>query len=81
VPLSTSQETNVECLIAFFYGNSDPNVYLGWETIVEQNFSVYDVDDSQCVTLAFLEFDDYAMKWWHKTVMDIGLNKSPNVVS
>jgi len=31
--------------------------------------------------LASLEFLDYAMQWWHKTVMDIGLTKRPVVVS
>ena len=31
--------------------------------------------------LASLEFIDYAMKWWHKLVMDIDLNKRQLVVS
>ena len=64
-----------------FNGESDPNVYLGWEAKVEQIFNVYEVDEDQKVKLASLEFLDYAMQWWHQTVMDIGLNKRPIVVS
>jgi len=64
-----------------FNENSDPNVYLGWEAKVEQIFSVYDVDDRQPVKLVSLEFKDYAMPWWHKTIMNIRLNKRSNVIS
>ena len=31
--------------------------------------------------LASLEFIDYAMQWWHKLVMENGLNKRQPVVS
>jgi len=58
-----------------FSGESDPNLYLGWEAKVEQNFNVYEVEEDQKVKLASLEFLDYAMQWWHQIVMDIGLNK------
>jgi len=42
---------------------------------------VYEVEKDQKVKLASLEFLDYAMQWWHQSVMDIGLNKMPTVVS
>jgi len=58
-----------------FSGDSDPNVYLRCKAKVEQIFSVYVVEEDQRVKLASLEFEDYAMNWWHKIVMDIGLNK------
>jgi len=64
-----------------FSGDSDPNVYLGWEAKVEQIFNVYEVEEDQKVKLASLEILDYAMQWWHRTVMDIGLNKRSVVVS
>jgi len=64
-----------------FSGESDPNNYLGWEVKVEQIFNVYEVQENQKVNLASLEFLDYAMWWWHQTVMDIGLNKKLVVVS
>ena len=57
------------------------NVYLGWEVKVDQIFHVHEVLDDQRVRLASLEFLDYAMQWWHKTLMDIGLNKRSFVVS
>ena len=64
-----------------FSGEGDPNVYFGWEAKVDQIFHVHEVLDGQRVRLASLEFMDYAMQWWHKTLMDIGLNKRPPVVS
>jgi len=67
--------------IPSFSGEGDPNIYLGWEAKVEQIFNVHEVQDDQKVKLASLEFLDYAMQWWHKTAMDIGLNKRLVVVS
>ena len=64
-----------------FSGEGDPNVYLGWEAKVDQIFHVHGVLDEQRVRLASLEFLDYVMQWWHKTLMDIGLNKRPLMVS
>jgi len=54
-----------------FSGEGDPNVYLGWEAKVEQIVNVHEVQNDQRVRLASLEFLDYAMQWWHKTLMDI----------
>jgi len=48
-----------------FSGESDPNIYLGWEAKVEQIFNVYLVQEDQKVKLASLEFFDHAMQWWH----------------
>ena len=56
-------------------------ISVGWEAKVEQFFNVHEVQEDQKVKLASLEFLDYAMQWWHKTVMEIGLNKRPVVVS
>ena len=64
-----------------FIGDSDPNIYLGCEAKVEKMFNVYEVEEDQKVKLTSLEFEDYAMQLWHQTVMDIGLNKRPVVVS
>jgi len=56
--------------VHIFNGDSDPNVYLDWEAKCEQIFNAYEVED-QKVTLAALEFVDYAMKWWHTYVTDL----------
>ena len=64
-----------------FSGDSDPNVYLGWEPKCEQIFHVHEFQEDQRVRLASLEFLDYAMLWWHQTLMNIGLNKRPPLVS
>jgi len=67
--------------IPSFSGDGDRNIYLGWEAKVEQIFNVHGVQEDQKVKLASLECLDYAMQWWHKTVMHIVLNKRPVVVS
>jgi len=64
-----------------FSGDGNPNVYLGWEAKVEQIFNVHEVQNDQKVRLVSLEFMNYVMQWWHKTLMDIGLNKRQPVVS
>jgi len=64
-----------------FSGESDPDVYLGWKSKVEQIFNVYEVQKDLKIKLASLEFVDCVMQWWHQTVMDIGLNKRLVVVS
>ena len=64
-----------------FSGDSDPNLYLEWEAKCEQIFKANEVDEDQKVKIAFLEFVDYAMKWWHGIATDICYNKRPPVVS
>jgi len=64
-----------------FSGSNDPTLYLEWEAKVEHLFNVYKVTDDQKVRLASLVFLDYVIQWWQQTVMDIGLNKRPTVVS
>jgi len=44
-----------------FSGESDPNIYLGWEAKVEKFFNIHEVQEDQKVKLASLEFLDYAM--------------------
>ena len=64
-----------------FSGDSDPTLYLEWEAKCEQIFTAYKVEEDQKLNIASLEFIDYAMRWWHSIVMDIGYNKRPLVVS
>jgi len=54
--------------IPSFNGDSDPNVYLDWEAKCEQIFNTFEVEEGQKVTLAVLEFVDYAMKEWPEGV-------------
>ena len=49
-----------------------------WEAKVDQIFHVYEVLDDQRVRLAS-RVHGLCMQWWHKTLMDIGLNKRPVV--
>ena len=59
-----------------FSGDSDPNVYLDWEAKCEQIFKAYGVYEDQKVKISSLEFLDFAKKWWHSIVMDIGLSSA-----
>jgi len=45
-----------------FSGESDPNIYLGWEAKVEQFFNVHEVQEDQKLKLASLKFLDYASR-------------------
>jgi len=64
-----------------FSGSNDPTLYLEWEAKVEHLINVYKVTEDQKVRLVSLVFLDYAIQWWQQTVMDIGLNKRPVMVS
>jgi len=57
-----------------FSGSNDPSLYLDWEAKIEHLFNLYKVTEDQKVRLTSLVFLDYANQWWHKLVMDIGLN-------
>lgn len=47
-----------------FQGKGDPELYLDWELKVEQIFSCHEVREERKVSLATLEFTDYALLWW-----------------
>ena len=64
-----------------FSASNDPSWYLDWEAKVEHLFIVYKVTEDQKVRLASLVFLGYAKQCLQQTVMDIGLNKRPTVVS
>ena len=64
-----------------FSGYNDPTLYLAWEAKVEKLFNVYKVPEDQKVRITSLVFLDYALQWWQQSIMDIGLNKRPIVVS
>ena len=53
-----------------FKGEHDPNIYLEWEKKVGQIFNIHLVIDLEQVDLVVLEFEDYAMTWWHPLCMD-----------
>ena len=49
---------------------NDPNIYIEWEQKVDQIFNIHVVIDQKQVDLVILEFEDYAMTWWHQLCMD-----------
>ena len=76
------QVFNIACKkVPSFNGDSDPNVYLEWETKVDHYFHVYKVQDDDKLRIVSSSFLGYAKEWWHKIVMDIIYRKKPPVVS
>jgi len=47
---------------------------------VDQIFNIHLVSDQEQVDLVVLEFEDYAMTWWHQLCMD-NINQKPPVAS
>jgi len=55
---------------------NDPNLYIEWEQKMDQIFNIHLVSDQEQVDLVVLEFEDYAMTWWHQLCMD-NINQEP----
>jgi len=47
---------------------------------VDQIFNIHLVSDQEQLDLVVLEFEDYAMTWWHQLCMD-NINQEPPVAS
>jgi len=43
---------------------------------MDQIFNIHLVSDQEQVDLVVLEFEDYAMTWWHQLCMD-NINQEP----
>ena len=63
-----------------FKGENDPNIYIEWEQKVDQIFTIHVVSHQKQVDLVVLEFEDYAMTWWHQLCMD-NINQDPPMTS
>jgi len=63
-----------------FKGENDPNLYIEWEQKVDQIFNIHLISDQEQVDLVILEFEDYAMTWWHQMCMD-NINQEPPAAS
>ena len=47
---------------------------------MDQIFNIHLVSDQEQVDLVVLEFEDYAMTWWHQLCMD-NINQEPPAAS
>lgn len=54
-----------------FVGSSNVESYLDWEMKVDQVFLGHKLEDERKIQLATLEFESYAMIWWHQVHNDI----------
>ena len=60
---------SIKMKIPSFQGKNDPEVYLEWETKVENIFSIHNYSEDKKVKLASVEFYGYALTWWDKLVL------------
>src|SRR3954471_13138901 len=60
----------IKIKVPTFQGKNDPEAYLEWETKIKQIFACNTYSYVQKVQVAALEFTEYALVWWVKTVKD-----------
>ena len=58
--------------IPSFEGKCDPDVYMVWETKIEQFWSCHNFPEHKKVQLAALEFNEYALIWWDNMFKERG---------
>jgi len=63
-----------------FMGDSNLNVYEKWERKVEQFKYSCKFSDEEVLKLVVLEFEDYALFWWHKYQSQIAGGKKHQIL-
>jgi hypothetical protein len=53
-----------------FDDGSDPEAYLTWDLKVDKIFRMHNYSKEKKMTMAALEFDDYALIWWEQLLSD-----------
>jgi hypothetical protein len=53
-----------------FDGGSDLEAYLTWELKVDKIFHMHNYFEEKKMSMAALEFDDYALIWWEQLLSD-----------
>jgi len=66
---------NIKLKIPAFKGKTDPEAYLDWEKKVEMIFDIHRYSEEKKVKLAVVEFNDYAMVWWERLVIERRKNR------
>jgi len=69
----------IKVKIPSFEGKCDPDVYLEWETKIEQIWNCHHFGEEKKVQLAVLEFNGYALIWWDNLVKERRRNLDPAV--
>ena len=60
----------IKVKIPSFEGKCDPDVYMDWETKLEQIWNCHNFPEHKKVQLATLEFNGYALIWWDNLVKE-----------
>ncbi|XP_073525851.1 uncharacterized protein [Phyllobates terribilis] len=69
----------VKVKIPTFEGTSDADLYMEWETKVEQIWTCHNFPEKRKVQLATLEFKGFALAWWDNLVKERVRNLDPPV--
>src|ERR1044071_7804764 len=75
------RKRKVKVTILTFEERCDPDVYMDWETKIEQIWTCHNFPEHRKVQLAALEFQGYAMVWWATIVKDRRRNLDPEVAT
>jgi len=59
-----SLKNKIKVDLPYFYGKENVEVYLDWETKVEQRFACHHVSEKRKVSMATLIFQSNAIYWW-----------------
>jgi hypothetical protein len=70
---------NINIKIPSFQGKNDPEVYLEWETKMENGFNCHKYSKIKKVKLAAIEFIDYAIVWWDQLLINRRRNRESPV--
>lgn len=71
----------IKVKIPSFEGKCDPDVYMEWETKIEQIWTCHNFAEHKKVQLAALEFNGYALIWWDNLVRERRRVHDPDVAT
>ena len=64
-----------------FSGKGGVEPYLEWEMKLDQIFMHNHIEEERKVALAALEFENYAMMWWHQVCREIDFGNRPHILT
>jgi len=80
-PRSPPHSIEPEVDLPFFYGNKNVEVYLEWDTKVDQIFEYHQVDEFRTYPLLLYIFQEHAMFWWKRRQNDVRIGRKSEILN